>query len=389
MNRRAAIFSLALATIGCANSHTCKVRESALPDAQNVLSNAPTLVPEMPVTTTGATRGQTPEPPRPLNPNGTPAEPNKMQVAVKIRAHVNGAPILDEELREAMVMRTGELLNVPETRRAAFFQEMTGRELDRLIERELILLEMMNKIKELKRPQLLEQLKMEATKEGDRRIKDIRTASKAKTDDELRAMLATQGLSIEGLRRQTERNFMMTEYIRNMIYPVVQRISLQEIKEYYEEHQDEFRTADRVKWLDIFIDSSRFPTAAAARQHADAILQRARNGEDFVVLAKEFDNGDSILRNGEGLGTQRGDVKPPQAENVVFGLKPGEVGPIIDLGFGLHIVKVVERDYAGVQPFDVKTQSKIRDKLRGQIAEREYRRIVDDMKRKATVVIHP
>jgi parvulin-like peptidyl-prolyl isomerase len=388
MNRRAALFIVALTAIGCANNSTCKVRESAMPDAQNVLSNAPTLLPQMPVTTTGATRGQIPEPPRPLNPDAAAADPAKMQVAVRIRAHVNGAPILEEELREAMVMRTGELLNVPETQRAAYFQEMTGRELDRLIERELILLEMMNKIKELKRPQLLDQLKLEASKEGDRRIKDIRTASKAKTDEEFRAMLAQQGLSVEGLRRQTERNFMMTEYIRNMIYPVVQRISLQQIKEYYEEHPDEFQLADRVKWLDIFIDSSRFPTAAAARQHAEEIHNRAKNGEDFIALAKEFDNGDSILRNGEGLGTQRGDIKPPQAEPVVFALKPGEVGPIIDLGFGLHIVKVVERDYAGVQPFDVKCQTKIRDKLRNQIAEREYRRIVDDMKRKATVVIH-
>ncbi len=42
------------------------------------------------------------------------------------------------------------------------------------------------------------------------------------------------------------------------------------------------------------------------------------------------------------------------------------------------MVKVVEREYAGREPFDEKTQAKAKDKLRGAIAEREYKRIVDD-----------
>ena len=54
-----------------------------------------------------------------------------------------------------------------------------------------------------------------------------------------------------------------------------------------------------------------------------------------------------------------GEIQPAIAENVVFSLKAGEVGPVIDMGFGFHVVKVVERDYAGLEPLDEKCQAKI------------------------------
>jgi hypothetical protein len=45
---------------------------------------------------------------------------NAPQVAAKIRASVNGIPILDEELREAMTPYLAELMGVPEDQREAF-----------------------------------------------------------------------------------------------------------------------------------------------------------------------------------------------------------------------------------------------------------------------------
>ena len=112
-------------------------------------------------------------------------------------------------------------------------------------------------------------------------------------------------------------------------------------------------------------------------------------GEDFAALVKAFDHGDSSLRGGIGLGEKKGEIQPAIAENVVFSLKAGEVGPVIDMGFGFHVVKVIERDYAGLEPLDEKCQAKIKKMLGNQIAEREYKRIVSDLKRTATIVVYP
>jgi hypothetical protein len=383
--------ALCLGLAGCAGFTTDEsaVRDAARPHAAAILADAPALLPQVPVTSTTATRGQSGD----IQPVAGTTTSNSAgasggHVAVHMRASVNGIPILDDEVREAMAQFMGEMLAVPEAQRPAVQQKVYERELQRIIERELVLEEATARIKALNQPKLMQDLQREAAKEADKRLRDIKTALKVKSDEELKAVLQTQGLSVAGLRRQAERSFMMMEYVRNLIFPVIQRIGLQQVREYYEEHPDEFRTENRVKWQDLFIDVSRFPDPAAARQHAEQVLARARAGEDFAALVKQFDCGDSRLRNGEGLGQKHGEIVPPQAEAVVWSLQAGQVGPLIDMGFGFRIVRVAEREYAGRKPFDVACQADIRKKLQNQIADREYKRIVDDLKRKATIVVY-
>ncbi len=370
-----------LGVAGCVSPGTAPpVRDAARPAADAILDNAPTLLPQVAPTSTSAARGQSGE--------VQPAGGTTGQAAVRLCANVNGIPILEGEVREAMAQYIGELLAAPESQRAALQQQIAERELQRLIERELVLEEAMARLKQINQPQLLQKLQLEASKEADRRLRDIKTALKVQSDDELKALLQAQGLSVAGLRRQAERSFMMMEYVKNLIFPNIERIGLHQVREYYEQHPEEFRLEDRVRWQDIFIDVSRFPDAAAARRFAEQVQARARAGEDFAALAKQFDHGDSRLRNGDGLGQKPGEIVPPQVDAVVWSLKAGEVGPLIDLGFGLHIVRVAERQYAGTRPFDIDCQSDIRKKLQSKIADREYKRIVEDLKRKAAIVVY-
>jgi parvulin-like peptidyl-prolyl isomerase len=163
---------------------------------------------------------------------------------------------------------------------------------------------------------------------------------------------------------------------------------LQQVRDYYEQHPDEFKTEDRVTWQDIFIDASRFQTPAAARQYAEQVRGQAAAGVDFAKLVQKCDHGDSRLRNGAGLGQKHNEIVPTQVEPTVWSLNPGEVGPLVDLGFGFHIVRVAERQYGGMKPFDEACQKEIRKKLTGVIADREYKAMVDDLRKKATVTVY-
>jgi peptidyl-prolyl cis-trans isomerase SurA len=363
---------------GCMSSEKIAVRDAARPQAKAVLADAPNLLPPVEVQSTTTTRSQVPD--------VVPASSNSGAVAVRTRATVNGIPIMEDELREALAPYVGELLQVPESQRAAALQKLNERELNRLIERELVLEEAMAKIKSLNRPSVMEDLKKEAAKEADKRVREVKAALKMQSDDEFKAVLASQGMSVTGLRRQAERSFMMMEYVRNLIYPTVQRISLQQMRDYYEQHPDEFKTEDSVQWQDLFIDASKHAGPVAVRAHAEHVLARARAGEDFAQLAQQFDDGDSKLRGGAGLGSKHGEILPAQADELVWSLKAEESG-ILDLGFGFHIVRIVKREYAGQRPFDVPCQTEIRKRLQGVIADREYKKIVDDLKRKAIITV--
>jgi peptidyl-prolyl cis-trans isomerase SurA len=374
---------LSTAVAGCWSAGGPAVRDTARPHADAILSDAPTLLPQVPVTSTTTTRGQKSD----IQPASGTTAANNGQVAVRLRATVNGIPILDDEVREAMAQYVGELIQTPEALRPQKQQQIYERELNRLVERELVLEEAERRIKQVK-PQLMEDLKKDAAKEADKQLHEIKTRIQAKSDEEFKAMLQSQGLSEGGMRRQFERNFMMIEYARNIIFPKVKDISLQQVRDYYEQHADEFKIEDHVTWQDIFIDASRFQTPEGARQYAEQVRAQAAAGADFAALVQKCDHGDSRLRKGAGLGQKRGEIVPAQVEPTVWSLKAGEVGPLVDMGFGFHIVRVAERQYAGLKPFDVACQTEIRKKIQGHGFEREYKQMVDDLKKKATVTVY-
>src|SRR5207248_7689923 len=138
--------------------------------------------------------------------------------------------------------------------------------------------------------------------------------------------------------------------------------------EYYNSHREEFQRLDNVKWLDVFIAvSPKFPTVAQVKRYADDLIVQCRNDEDFIKLGK-YDDGDSKFRSGEGLGTHRGEIKPPELEETLFRLREGDIA-VIPIATGVHIVRVTKREQAGPIPLDVETQKRIQTKIKNQVFE--------------------
>jgi parvulin-like peptidyl-prolyl isomerase len=310
--------------------------------------------------------------------------PSNGEIAALIRATVNGRAILDEEVREAVYPFLLQTQSLPEPERTARRKEIFEKELQQLIEREVILQDMFERLKDKK--QALEKLKEVAGKEFDKKMRETRKTMKIKTDEEMKAFLRMQGLSMEGVRRQIERTFMAMEYMRNRIFPAIERIGHEQIREYYEGHPEEFQVADSVAWQDIFLDAGKYPSREAARQLAVQLIAQARAGADFRQLVTKYDQGNSSYLNGEGYGHRRGEIKPSEAEPILFSLKDGDLG-MVELTNGFHIVRLVKREQAGLKPFDDKTQTAIRNKLQSQVWEREYQRIVRDLTKRASIDI--
>jgi parvulin-like peptidyl-prolyl isomerase len=307
--------------------------------------------------------------------------------AARVRALVNGEAILDEELKAASYQGLIAAESLPEPERTQRRTEILTQALTQLVEREVVLQDAFGKLK--KNPngaKYLDKLKEAASKEFEKRwVQPIKASFNLKTDEDLKNFLASQKLALEMVKRQWERNFMASEYLRQRVGTYLDRIGNKDVLGYYDAHPEEFQVSDSVVWQDIYIDATRYPSREAALRFAESLAQRARQGEDFAKLAKSFDNGDSSLRNGEGRGRKRGDIDPREAEEPLFKLKDGEVGPIIQMDRGFHIIRLVKREYAGMLPFNEKVQKEIRDKLRGDVAQREIKHLVEDLKSKAVI----
>jgi peptidyl-prolyl cis-trans isomerase D len=142
------------------------------------------------------------------------------------------------------------------------------------------------------------------------------------------------------------------------------QVSDDEVKTYYEENQAEFFTPETVEARHILIKVGKDADEAAveaARLRAQAIYERAVQGEDFAKLAKELSEGPSRNQGGY-LGTfGRGKMVKP-FEDKAFALQSGEISEPVRTDFGWHIIKVEKHNIAHTLTLE-EAQSKIRGLL--------------------------
>lgn len=309
-------------------------------------------------------------------------------ITASVMARVNGQPILVEEVMGAAGPRLMEMHStVPEARWPQLQAEIIRGTLDELINRELILQDVAAKV----HPRMLQRAREAAEKEFNHEMRKRKEQLKVTSDEEFRAYLEKRQVSLDEMRRQKERDFIATEYMRSVVRAKAEAdIGREQLLEYYRQNLKEFDKVERVVWQHIFIDVDdvqRFPDHEAARRHAEQVLAQVkaiRSHEQFAVLAEKYSYGPSKYRNGEGEGNERGMIRPPEVEEIIFKLKPGQAGPIVEVPRGFHIVRLVDHQPAGKVPFEVAV-GEIRRKLQNKVAQAEYDRVVKELRSKAYI----
>lgn len=148
------------------------------------------------------------------------------------------------------------------------------------------------------------------------------------------------------------------------------------IKEYYEQNIETFKTPEKVEARHILVrlePEADEITTAMAEQKAQDIYKKAAEGQDFQKLAKELSEGPS-KESGGYLGTfDRTSMVKPFAD-AVFAMKPGEISKPVKTQFGLHIIKLIAKFEASVQ-----TLSDTSQKIKLQIEKEELQNIAYDL----------
>jgi len=310
-----------------------------------------------------------------------------------IRAIVNGSAILDEEIRATCYFELQRSNDLSERDRIQRQTEVFNDAREKMIDRELIIQEMEHLLGGTKPGQkALDKIREAATQEHKKWVRTVKESPQiqkenpAETQQAFLELLQHMGTTPEMMKRNQERQFLASEFTKHKaisnMQPYIGHINL---VEYYESHPEEFQVGDLVEWQDIFIAATMHPTRAAARRFAEVLADRGRSGEDFARLAEQYDNGITGKRpNASGDGMKRGEIRPTEAEPILFQMRDGDVS-LVEIATGYHVVKVVKRTLAGKLPFDDKVQRRIKDKLMNDLFQREVKRLINDLRRRAII----
>jgi len=150
-----------------------------------------------------------------------------------------------------------------------------------------------------------------------------------------------------------------------------------EIAEHYNANTDDYRLPDqrRITYVKIPIEPGP-EDIESVKERAAEVLDRARAGEDFAELAKQYSEGPTGPAGGD-LGTFGKGSMVAEFEEAAFALEAGQISDLVQTQFGIHIIKVEEKTSSeNGEPqvrarhilFKVETSNETIDKLFSQAA---------------------
>ncbi len=218
-------------------------------------------------------------------------------------------------------------------------------------------------------------------------------ANRAGTQEALNRQLKAMGTSQEELRTR-----MIEESTAEAVLERELKISTTEAqaKKFYDDNPAKFEQPEMVRASHILL-STRDKTTnqelsaeqkAAKRKQAEDILKRARAGEDFAALAKQYSEDPGSKDKGGEYTFPRGQMVP-EFEAAAFSLKTNEVSDIVTTQFGYHIIKLSEKIPAKKVEY-AKVHSDIQDYLKQQEMQnrqQEVKNFLEKLKKTSGVEI--
>jgi len=219
----------------------------------------------------------------------------------------------------------------------------------------------------------------------DRYIDQIKQRNRL-TDEQLRAALSRDGMSLEKYRDSVRAEIEKSEIINRQVRKRV-NIMPEDIERYYRLNQKKFRTKERARLRHILLP---LPEGAAREREKETfekgakIRARAVAGEDFAKLAREYSQGGSPDGGDIGWVTRGSLLK--EIEEIAFEkLALGEVSQPFRTKIGVHLVKLEDKEPSRSLPLEEVSEN-VKAELQAKALEERFQKwLKSDLRRRHRV----
>lgn len=281
-----------------------------------------------------------------------------VDVSLPVIAEVNGQIILRRDV-EVIVLPIYKQLearyegDVLEKKKKEFFKQS----LDSLIEQKLLL-----------------QIADEYGVDVDDEVVDARMEALAKKVGgwpRLLDALAKVGISFEEKAKQVHDEIIVRRILSSVVLPRVYA-SPADVREYYNEHKDEFTEHSKYKISQIIVWRSNYSTEEEAKKKLDMIRVKLAEGADFASVARQHSDGPHSKDGGDWGFVGPNDLVKELAE-ILPEMKVGGVSSPVQTKVGFHIVKLTDKKDPVLKPF-----ADVYSGIESTLRSRTYLREIDD-----------
>jgi parvulin-like peptidyl-prolyl isomerase len=198
---------------------------------------------------------------------------------------------------------------------------------------------------------------------------------KAGGEEKFQEVLVNNGMDPEYVKEFIKSDLLIQSYLETVVNTEI-KIPEEEIQRFYQEDK-----SASVRHILLLTQGKNESEKAEIRKQMEAILARAKSGEDFAKLAKEYSEDPGSKDNGglyEDFGRGRM-VKP--FEDAAFSIPVGDLSDIVETTYGYHILKIVDRKKE-TRPLDEirpELEDKIRQTKRNDFIQKHIKKLKKDI----------
>jgi parvulin-like peptidyl-prolyl isomerase len=224
-------------------------------------------------------------------------------------------------------------------------------------------------------------------------LSNLRKEQNLEDEQKFQAALKQEGLSIADLRKNVERQFVISQIQQDEVGSKLQ-LTEEEARQYYLSHQKEFVEPATVTLREILIE---VPTTTQQGQagvnvaqddetakRAESIRARIAAGEDFGKVAAEVSAAPSKA-NGGLIGPIAVAELSPVLQQRLEKMKPGDVTDPLRIQRGYQILKLETLKPAALQPFE-SVRDVVADRVYGERQRNEVRKFLNRVRSQAIIV---
>jgi len=237
---------------------------------------------------------------------------------------------------------------IPSREREASYEQALKSQITSMVKVKLLYLQARKTIPEDKLAEMTERIEKEFDEGA---LEDFLERTDCANWRELEAKLKPVGSSIERVKRNYVESQLAQQQYRDQMNDDDIEVTRDEKLARYEENQSKYEYLARARYEELVMKPTDLRNGrqvqAALAQMGDSI----KKGAEWAEVAKARSEGTTAAHGGQQSWISQGSHRSAVIDEALFSLAVGAMSPILKDDRGFYIIRVIEREPAGVIPF--------------------------------------